>query len=399
MIKFDCISLEEEYRINDKYSRMDKEDYFEIMPRIVPAGVKSRITVCCKSKDIRLEGPYLILIVPYYDYDFVSFQTYRDKIIETNATDGKIEFEYSFPTEQMYNIYIGQRNRGDLDYLLQTSVYALDADLYSMKTLTGDFHCHTVHSDGFETPESVLHLAISHKFDFIAVTDHNNYQGSADAAEIAKKQHLPITVIHGEEYSSSFTNMHVISLGASKPLEKTLYTFFPENQNEVRSTFEYTKQLCEEIRNNGGLSVLCHPLRKPFRLDGTRDDVPMSLIKKLLENHVFDAIEIVGGGSADDKMISQMQFLWSIGFGALPGTIAYIGSTDSHAYRIDPLCGKHFTVVFAKENLEKDILKGIKEKRTVAARIIDSNNILLYGEPRFCMYAQFYLKYVSKRIR
>lgn len=48
----------------------------------------------------------------------------------------------------------------------------------------GDIHCHTVHSDGDSTPETLVRLAESLHFDFLAITDHNNRTQGIDLATI-----------------------------------------------------------------------------------------------------------------------------------------------------------------------------------------------------------------------
>ena len=398
MIRINGIDEESEKRINRQYFMKDKKDYFDLSPRIVPSGKVSTLTVQGKDKLIKLEGEYLVMIIPYYEFEFIPFEDYHDRLQKVTAINGRLEIPYLFSSEQMYRVIIGEQCDGETGQLLKSTVYALDEDLFHLKPLIGDFHSHTIHSDGFDTPEQLLHAAIRHKLDFVAVTDHNNYHGSVAAAAIAEEQHLPITVINGEEYSSSFTNMHIISLGAAKPLEEKYYNFQPENGEKPLSVFEYTKQLCERIRENGGLSVMCHPLWKPFHKDGSRIDVPMSLVRDLMKSAVFDAIEIVGGSPEEDLMTSQMVYMWAMGYGALPGTVAYLGSTDSHTYTIDPICGNHFTFVMAKENTQQAVIESIRNKRTVAAQVVDSKNVLLYGEPRYCMFAQFYIRDILERI-
>ncbi len=42
-----------------------------------------------------------------------------------------------------------------------------------MRWLAGDLHCHTVHSDGFDTIDTVAALGVSAGLDFLAITDHN----------------------------------------------------------------------------------------------------------------------------------------------------------------------------------------------------------------------------------
>ncbi|MEE0930696.1 MAG: PHP domain-containing protein [Acutalibacteraceae bacterium] len=399
MLEFNNIAEDDVERINSHYFGMDKSAYFEITPKIIQAGKRSRITIRSSDSCMWLSGTYLAMVVPYYEYSYVPFMNYKDEIFEIAAKDGVLSFEYDFLCEQMYRIIIGEKTEKGLGVLLKTAVYALQDDLFSLIPLVGDFHSHTIHSDGLDSPESVLNSAIRLGLDFIAITDHNNYTGSVDAMKIAKNKNLPITVINGEEYSSTFTNMHIISLGAEVPLDEKHYCIEPDSENTKLSTFELTKQLCQKIKENGGVSVMCHPLWKPFHSDGSRIDVPMSLVKELMENNVFDAIEIVGGSKIQDTMTSQMHHLWAVNYGATPDKTAYLGSTDSHTYSIDPIGGKHFTLVLSKSNTQKDIIDAIRNRLTVAVEIIDENNASLYGCPRYCMFAQFYLKEILKRIQ
>lgn len=399
MLEFNNIAEDDIERINSHYFGMDKSAYFEIAPKIVQAGKQSRITIKSKEPRMRLSGTYLVMVVPYYEYSFVPFENYKDEIFEVIAKDGALSFEYDFSCEQMYRIIVGEKTEKGLGLLLKTAVYALQDDVFRLIPLIGDFHSHTIHSDGLDSPESVLNSAIRLGLDFIAITDHNNYLGSVDALKIAKDKKLPITVINGEEYSCTFTNMHIISLGATSALDEKYYCAEPDSENTKLSAFELTKQLCRRIKENGGLSVMCHPLWKPLHSDGSRIDVPMSLVKELMEHNVFDAVEIVGGSPIEDSMTSHMQHLWAVNYGATPDKTAYLGSTDSHTYSIDPICGKHFTLVFAENNNQKAIVDAVRNKLTVAVQILNSNNALCFGLPRYCMFAQFYIKEILKIIQ
>ena len=66
--------------------------------------------------------------------------------------------------------------------------------------------------------------------------------------------------------------------------------------------------------------------------------------------------------------------------------------------RLNPICGKHFTIVFCHSNSEEDILETIKVKRCVAVQLVDKNNAMCFGQLRFCMYANYLLKYFYKVI-
>lgn len=396
MIKFISIECEWSQSINERFAKVDKSFFFELTPKILPLG-ENTLHINCTDTTIKLDGEFLILIFPYYDYDYKPFEIYRDKILRVKADNSALSFSYNFESEQMYSILVGEETETGISLLFKNYVYALADDMFSLKPLIGDLHCHTVHSDGLETAEGVLKAAIKHNFDFIAITDHNCYEGSKEAKKLQHQFNYPITVINGEEYSSSFTNMHIISLGADSPLDESNYIYEKIDENSAASAFELTKNLCVRIANNGGVSVMCHPLWKPFQRDGTRGDVPLSLVKQLMEAHIFDAIEVVGGSPDGDNMTSHLQALWAMSFGATPDKTAYVGTTDSHIYSIDPICGKHFTMVFAEENTQEAIKEAIRQKRTVAIQLVDERNALCFGTPRLCMFAMFYLD-LTKRI-
>ncbi len=397
MLKFNVdYGYVDEGRINACYRNMDKADYFDVTPRIFPANKDAVIRISSKDKHMKLSGTYLVMVVPQYEFEFVPFKVSKNDIISVEAVNGDLTFSYYFKEEQMYRLIIGEETEQGLGVLLRTELYALASDYYELKTFIGDFHSHTICSDGFESPEMVVDSAVKLGLDFLAVTDHNSYRGSVLASEYATIENKPITIINGEEYSSSFTNMHIISLGAKQPLEASEYCFHMPEECTGKSTVTYTKELCRKIHDNGGISVMCHPLWKPFRTDGVRMDVPMSLVKELMQNNVFDAIEVVGGSPIEDNMTSQMQYTWAVSFGATADRVAYLGSTDSHCYSTDPICGKHITLVLAKTNSQADIIEAVRERRTVAMQILDDSNVLCYGTPRNCMFASFYYKNYMK---
>ncbi|MBO5868083.1 MAG: hypothetical protein J6Q54_04135, partial [Oscillospiraceae bacterium] len=398
MLNFQGISPDWVNRLNRKYSLTNKVVYFDLFPKTIPAGETSKIYIKSKSSAITLEGTYFVHVFPYYEYDYQPFRTNIEDYLTVEAEDGSLCFDYHFPTEQMYVITVGQLVEGELHLLLRSSVYALEADLYNLKPLIGDLHCHTIHSDGIEPPDMLLDAAIGHGLDFIAITDHNSYDGSAVAQQIAESKNLPITVLNGEEYSCSFTNMHIISRGAPGHLSGEHY-LYPGGEDMLRiSVAEQTRTLCEKIRANGGVSIMCHPLWKPMRRDRVRMDVPQSLVKELMGMDIFDAIEVVGGSPINDAMTGIMQYNWAVSYGATPDKVAYVGSTDSHTYTVDRICGKHFTLVLATENTQEAILEAIRQKRTVAIQVLDQENAYCLGTPRLSMYAQFYLSEIAHRI-
>ena len=90
-------------------------------------------------------------------------------------------------------------------------------------------------------------------------------------------------------------------------------------------------------------------------------DVSLETVRTTLQMNIFDAVEVVGGSPNDDITTSLLQFQIA-SENCQPGIVfACIGTTDSHNYSTDPICGKHFTLLFAEVNTEEYIMQAIRE--------------------------------------
>ena len=387
------------------YSQKDKIFYYDYFPKVVHSNTRVTITIKSKFDGISLDGNFGILIMPFNDYDCNPYEKQERNIISTKAENGRLTFEYEFGSEQAYALKIAEIIDDEYYLLFNGMFYALDDDLYGLVPLKGDFHSHTIYSDGYESPDMVINAAKKYRLDFIAITDHNNYEGS----EQGKKENIPdITVINGEEFSCDYTPMHIISLGAKKAVDSQYYKIGFAESPEVKQIVEADKEkiysditayactqaLIDKIHENEGLAVLCHAYWKPLYIGTRRMDVPESLLFDLLNNCKFDAFEIVTGSPIDDGFATDMQFALLQNAGLTAKDIAFFGVTDSHMYSTDPLCGNHFTIVFATENSEQAIIQAVRDKLTVAVEKLDKKIVKCYGDYRLIKYAHFLIKYV-----
>ena len=69
-----------------------------------------------------------------------------------------------------------------------------------MTWLAGDLHCHTVHSDGADSIDTVAALAVSAGLDFLAVTDHNTTSHHRFLPPAGSR--YGITLVPGQEVTS-----------------------------------------------------------------------------------------------------------------------------------------------------------------------------------------------------
>ncbi|WP_343248320.1 PHP domain-containing protein [Diplocloster hominis] len=58
--------------------------------------------------------------------------------------------------------------------------------------MIGDLHCHSRHSDGSCTVRELISYASRIHLDYLAVTDHDTYQGVAEALDLGGKYHVGI---------------------------------------------------------------------------------------------------------------------------------------------------------------------------------------------------------------
>lgn len=132
--------------------------YVTVAPRIVPCNSEEHIVISSKYDFVKLEGKYIVSIWPRYRFDYDSDRQgafYNPFII--CASKNKLEFDYFFDGEQEYIIQIKPQNtNGRTVSVVETSVYALENDLFEKKALKGDLHLHTTFSDGLESPEHVI---------------------------------------------------------------------------------------------------------------------------------------------------------------------------------------------------------------------------------------------------
>lgn len=84
-----------------------------------------------------------------------------------------------------------------------------------------DLHCHSTASDGLLSPRQLVERAKEKGVDVLALTDHDELSGQAEAAEVAAE--VGIRLIHGVEISVTWSNvtLHVVGLNVD-PLDPVL---------------------------------------------------------------------------------------------------------------------------------------------------------------------------------
>lgn len=114
--------------------------------------------------------------------------------------------------------------------------------LDSKKWFACELHCHTVHSDGDFTVETLLATALERKLDGICLTDHNTQSGVPTAQSIGAP-----TVLGGMEWTTYFGHMPVLDCKHDVDWRDAL----PDTIDEK----------LRQVHENGGICGVAHPFQ------------------------------------------------------------------------------------------------------------------------------------------
>lgn len=318
------------------------------------------------------------------DADEAFFAEHHPLVRRGNA----LVLEVEFPQEDCYlcALYVDGEKAADLE------LYALDADLFSKTPFKGDNHMHTWMSDGRDSPMYMVAAACRFGYDYCTITDHGKREPSLIARDFFRETGVDFLVIPGEEVHSPDNPVHIINLGG----RASVNDWWRYHEDEYRAAVEEelsrmpepmsakdryaaaaSQVMFDRIRQEGGVSILCHPnWILPHGFNETED-----ITDYLFDHRRFDVLELIAGGAYE--VGTQMQLSYYHDRPTLP----IVGSSDAHScfgYRLEP---GNYTIVFA-DRLEADsIVEAIRAGRAVAG-----NANKLYGDYRLVKYGYFLLR-------
>ena len=341
--------------------------------------------------------------------------------------DGCLRFRHTFTKEQQYFIDIAYTDHRGRDVQERFSVYCVDGDLVGRYPFIGDLHTHTTLSDGSQIPEVVCANYRKYGYDFIAITDHRRYYPSLRAIRYFKDLPTELHILPGEEVHlpkafGQFIDPHIISIGAEYsvnaiierddvdniPIDennRSLHGVCPKimNQSEYEAAIQRTmdsldipegldrvpaagiKWAYDEIRRAGGLAIYPHPMwiHEVFHNPDILQDF-------MLDNHIFDVYEVLGGENYFEQ--NGFQTVRYYEDKARGHVYPIVGSTDSHSSNPNNRNALiTSTIIFSEKNETKALMDAIRGCFSLAVDTI-SKEFRLVGDMRLVRYACFLLK-------
>ena len=252
--------------------------------------------------------------------------------------------------------------------LARTTNKIVIPDIEGYKTLKGEFHIHTVFSDGSVWPETRVREAAWEGLDILSVTDHIDTRSrrwikngiiSDDCDrntpyKLAKKlaAREGILLINGGELSRRRPSGHTNVL-----FVKDNNTIVTEAEKFDDDNEKATEAGLKEARNQGAFIMWNHPHWEKYAPNET---VIGPVQKKFLRAGLYDAIEVYNTECGYSPECHD----WCLKY-----NLAIVGCSDSHGpmfYEVDYLGGKHrvVTLVFAKEKSVESVREAMDERRT-----------------------------------
>lgn len=329
----------------------------------------------------------------------------------TPNADGDLEITHFFEGEQRYAITlkrpqedleatpyrdITHRNkRGEnTDAVLQ--VYALNDDLYGMRCFKGEVHCHTYESDGIQ---DVCHTVGNYRtagYDFLAITDHYISMGAEKAKRVFASAPVDMTLMLGEECHVPTEQIHAVHIGGRESVNAYFRNHPAEAEREMlaieaelelpphinRRDYAWRVWIARKAQEFGGISILAHPHWIWF----DTYFMASAITQQLLIDGIYDALDIT------DQEADTTVALWAE-MQTEGHRIPVVGCTDSHYTDANdphrPAKGG-YTLVFAPDRTEQNILAAIREGRCLAVNAAGSPE-RAQGPYRLVKFARFLL--------
>lgn len=393
---------------------MNKQIFnYAIYPSIVKADTVSTICIHPLGENTAFLSnvTYTVEIrgVETFCSDYAHLPVTSYQIIPNTA--GDLEITHHFEGEQRHAITV-KRPAADLEHtpyrdithrnkrgentdaVLQ--VYSLTDDLYGMRCFKGEVHCHTYESDGIQ---DICHTVGNYRtagYDFMAITDHYITMGAEKAKHLFDSAPVDMTLLLGEECHVPTEQIHAVHIGGCRSVNAYFRDHPEEAEKEMlaieaeltlplpinRRDYAWRVWIARKAREFGGISILAHPHWIWF----DTYFMASAITQQLLSDGIYDALDIT------DQEADTTVALWAE-MQAQGHRIPVVGCTDSHYTDANdphrPARGG-YTLVFARDRSEQNILAAIREGRCLAVNATGDPE-RVQGPYRLVKFARFLL--------
>lgn len=147
-----------------------------------------------------------------------------------------------------------------------------------------DLHCHTRYSDGSDSPEELIRLAVEKGLSGLSITDHDTFDAYGEADLLAKQ--YQISLLPGIEFSASLRTEPVHILGYAFSLKSESMRQLCERHKERRRN---RNALILKKLDKLGIHIEEEELHLPFSKTIGRPHIALALMKKGVVSSIKEA--------------------------------------------------------------------------------------------------------------
>ena len=238
------------------------------------------------------------------------------------------------------------------------------------KVLKGDFHMHTLFSDGHVMPNARVQEAILNGFDCISITDHIEYRpnlggNSIKLAEGNDDHNIAYTM--AKPLADRNNLILVRGTEITKP-EWHFNAIFLEDVNKVAAVVDDWQKMLAVANDQGAFVFWNHP----SWVDRTPDAAPFGRLSNNDPMHFFDEIaEVTGRGHMHGiEVFNGTSHYPIVSDWCNEHNLGLVGVSDAHASDLAqygvPNLRRPMTLILAEERTEPSIREAFFARRTIA---------------------------------
>ncbi len=235
----------------------------------------------------------------------------------------------------------------------------------------GDFHGHTIYSDGHNNRLEANEILKQQQMDFMAFTEHNSMPLTQGNTSCLSSPSFELTLPIGH------INVHGIKDMSTIFLKLQSSNIFNKNLSEKEMFQEICDMTVDCYSSEANLS-LNHMFMEPWHFN--YDDFDLSKLNtiEIICDPTYPTAE-----EANDKAVSFLDYLWEEGL-----LIYGVGGSDSHNKReeryvgaVEPsIYGDPATYVFCKGLSIENIIDAVKKGHTYVARYVTMDICICQGK-------------------
>lgn len=368
---------------------------YEIFPIVVPADRKSQITIKpLYGHSVKFNSKMKLF---HAESEWLTQEGFSE--IKFSTSGSCLVTELEFKGEQEHTLLL--KDESGEKVLCDFRIYSLKPDLIKLFPWKGDFHIHSNRSDGREEPAYVAAAGRKIGMDFLALTDHRQYEPSLEAIEKFSSLDVDLKIYPGEEVHPPDNPVHIVNFGGNFGVNKIFQNDKEKYLKEVEKIQKKMKNLpkgndaCRaassewcfrKINEGGGIAIFCHP----FWFTQSKYYISPALSDYILKNCSLTAVELIGG-YYKWQMSNNLQTMWFFNNEASK-KVPVLGASDAHGCERDLLFGWYYSIVFSESAGLPDLKKNIEGQKSVAVEMMKDEIPRVYGPFRLVKYSLFLLR-------